>query len=147
VRNFLQCKSPFLRATLGMAAQAANLTEADPRSAMVAIYQHSWSAGGDVMVVRSGAQQPKDLKGKNIVVQRFGPHVDYLLKILADAGLSPSDVKIRYVHDLPGKGSNTPMAAFQSDSTVDAAMVIDPDAATLTSGGAGSSAGSVGTGA
>jgi ABC-type nitrate/sulfonate/bicarbonate transport system substrate-binding protein len=144
VRSYLTCDSPFLRATLGMVAQAADLTEADPRTKGVVVYQHSWSAGGDVMVARADVRQPKDLKGKVIVLQRFGPHVDYLLRILSDAGLKPSDVTIKYVKDITGKDDKeTPAAAMLSDDNVAAVMVISTDAATLTSGGGNS----VGTGA
>jgi outer membrane protein OmpA-like peptidoglycan-associated protein len=139
VRAYLNCDSAFLRVTVGMGMQASDITEADPRTKLVAIYQHSWSAGGDVLVVRSDIHQPSDLRGKTIVVQRYGPHVDYILKILSDAGLSPSDVKIRFVNDLTGDGS-TPAEALRTDGSVSAAMVISPDAAVLTSG-------SVGTGA
>jgi hypothetical protein len=32
-------------------------------------------------------------------VQAYGPHVDYLSKILADAGLTPKDVNIRWTSD------------------------------------------------
>ena len=133
VKAYLNCDSPFLRATLGMAVQAADLTEADPRTRMVAIYQHSWSAGGDAMVARADIRQPKDLKGRTVVVQRNGPHLDYLLKILADAGLSASDVTIRYTAELTGKGLPTPAEAMRSDGSVGAVMVISTDAATLTS--------------
>jgi hypothetical protein len=36
-------------------------------------------------------------------VQAYGPHVDYLSKILADAGLTPKDVTIRWTQDLTGQ--------------------------------------------
>ena len=137
VQAYMSCDSPFLRATLGMAAQVADLTEADPRTRMVAIYQHSWSAGGDVWVARENIRQPADLRGKTIVVQRYGPHVDYLLKVLADAGLTTADVAIRFTNDLTGVNVATPVAALRNDSTVDAVVVISPDAATLTSDGKG----------
>jgi ABC-type nitrate/sulfonate/bicarbonate transport system substrate-binding protein len=133
VKSYLTCDSPFLRATLGMAAQAADLTEGDSRTKMVAIYQHSWSAGGDALVARDTIKQPQDLKGKTVVVQRYGPHVDYLMKVLADAGLKPSDVKIKWVKDLTGKSDSTPAEAFRADGSIDAAMMISPDAAVLTS--------------
>lgn len=52
------------------------------------------------------------------MVQRFGLHVDYLLKVLADAGLKPSDVTINYVNDLTGKNLPTPSAALLTDGNV-----------------------------
>ncbi len=141
VNAYLSCESPYLRGTLGMVNMAAEVTSRDPRTEMVPIYQMTWSAGGDALVVKSGIKSPKDLRGKNIAVQAYGPHVDYLSKVLADAGLSTKNVKIRYVKDLVGLEGNTPTAAFHDDASIDAAFVIIPDALALTSNG------TVGTGA
>lgn len=139
VTAFLECKSPFLRGTLSMINMASEIANKDARTKLKVIYQMTWSAGGDAMVVKSGIKGPKDLKGKTIAVQAYGPHLDYLGKVLSDSGVSFKDVKIKWVEDLTGT-SNTPMAAFQTKD-VDAAMVIIPDALALTSGG------NVGTGA
>lgn len=139
VEAYLSGRSPYLRGTLGMIHSAADVLNKDPRTQPVVIYQMTWSAGGDALVVKSGIGSAKDLRGKTIALQAYGPHVDYLTKILADAGLSPADVKLRWVPDLTGS-DNAPMAALQQ-ADVDAAFVIIPDALALTAGG------SVGTGA
>ena len=139
VESYLSGQSPYLRGTLAMLNMAAPLTEADPRTKMKVIYQLTWSAGGDAMVVKGGIRTPRDLKGKTIALQAYGPHVDYLAKVLADAGLSLKDVKLRWTKDLTGT-DQTPMAALHA-SDIDAAMVIIPDALALSSQGA------VGTGA
>ena len=81
VENFVTCKSPFIRGTMGMVNLASEVTEKDPRTKMKIIYQLTWSAGGDAMVVKSTVNGPKDLKGKTIALQAYGPHVDYLAKI------------------------------------------------------------------
>ena len=141
VEAYLSCSSPFLRATAGMANLASDLTEADPRTNMVAIYQHSWSAGGDALVVKEGIARPADLRGKKIAVQRYGPHVDYALKILSDAGLSQGDVELVWTEDLVGIAGSAPGALFASRNDIAAAFVIIPDGLALTSGG------TVGTGA
>lgn len=133
VESYLAGRSPYLRGTLGMINMAADVLNKDARTKPVIIYQLTWSAGGDSLVVKSAIGTAKDLKGKSIALQAYGPHVDYLTKILADAGLSTSDVTLKWVPDLTGSG-NTPMAAFQSGD-VDAAFVITPDALVLTSGG------------
>lgn len=144
VRDFLACKTPFLRGTAGMVNQAAEVLTLDPRTlslnretAPVVIYQLSWSAGGDVLVVKEGINSPADLRGKTIALQYGGPHVDYLLTILADAGLKPTDVKIVWTKDLLqiGSGSVSPTMALRNDPTVDAVFVISPDALALTSNG------------
>ncbi|MBF0255976.1 MAG: ABC transporter substrate-binding protein [Gammaproteobacteria bacterium] len=139
LKDYLSGKSPFLRGTLGMVNMAAELLSRDPRTRPVPIYQLTWSAGGDALVVKPGIHATKDLKGKTIALQAYGPHVDYLSKILADAGLSPADVQLRWLPDLTGS-ANSPAAAL-AQAEVDAALVIIPDAMLLTSGGA------VGTGA
>jgi outer membrane protein OmpA-like peptidoglycan-associated protein len=139
IEAYLTGRSPYLRGTLGMVNAAADVLERDPRTKPVVIYQLTWSAGGDALVVKPGIGAARDLRGKTIALQAYGPHVDYMTKILADAGLSARDVKLRWLPDLTGT-DDAPMAAFQQ-ADVDAAFVIIPDAMVLTSGG------SVGTGA
>jgi outer membrane protein OmpA-like peptidoglycan-associated protein len=113
---------------------ASAVTEKDPRAKMVVIHQLSWSAGGDALVVKGGVTKPGDLKGKTVALQAYGPHIDYLGKVLEDAGLSLGDIKIKWVKDLSGTGES-PTAAFKT-AGVDAAVVIIPDALALTSNGA-----------
>lgn len=143
VEAYLKGKTPFLRGTLGMINMAAELVNKNPATKLHVIYQLSWSAGGDALVVKPGIRKPADLKGKTVAVQAYGPHVDYLTTVLASVGMSPSDINIKWVPDLLdlGDGSFSPGMALQSDEEIDAAMVIIPDAMALTSGG------SVGTGA
>lgn len=133
VENYLSGKTPFLRGTMGMINLAAEVTNRDPRTAPHVIYQHSWSAGGDAMVVKEGIKSVKDLKGKTITLQAYGPHVDYLANLLASAKLTLKDVRLVWTEDLTGT-ENAPMQAFY-DKGVDAAMVIIPDALALTKNG------------
>ena len=136
VRDYLTCDSPFLRATTGMAALATDVTEADPRTAMVPVAQLSWSAGGDALVVRGNiCCKVEDLRGATIAIQQDGPHIDYMAKLLQDAGLSVDDVTIKWTRDLTGLTGSTPGEAFVEDPSVDAVFVILPDAEALTSGG------------
>lgn len=135
VEAYLRCETPFLRATLGMANLVADITENDPRTKMIAIHQLSWSAGGDALVVKPGIEKPSDLRGKTIVVQKGGPHVDYLMTIIGDAGLTIDDIRVKWVEELTGIAGKTPADAFRDDEGVHAAMVIIPDALTLTSNG------------
>lgn len=136
---YLSGRSPYLRGTLGMINMATEAANRDPRTKPVAIYQLTWSAGGDALVVKQSIKATKDLRGKTVALQAYGPHVDYLSKILADAGLTPKDVNIRWTADLTGS-AKSPAAALR-DAGVDAALVIIPDALALTSSG------TVGTGA
>lgn len=136
---YLAGRSPYLRGTLGMIHMAAEAANRDARTKPVIVYQLTWSAGGDAMVVKPGIRAARDLKGKTVALQAYGPHVDYLSKILADAGLSPKGVNIRWTSDLTG-GAKSPAGALH-DPKIDAALVIIPDALALTSNG------TVGTGA
>lgn len=139
IEAYLRGETPYLRGTMGMVSMAAEVLGRDPRTAPVVIYQLTWSNGGDCLVVKPGIKTAKDLKGKTVALQAYGPHVDYLAKVLADAGLAMSDVTIKWVKDLTGT-TETPAEAFR-DAGIDAAMMIIPDGMALTSGGA------VGTGA
>ncbi|MBU1567418.1 MAG: OmpA family protein [Proteobacteria bacterium] len=139
VQAYVKGETPYLRGTLGMISMAAELLSRDPRTKPVIIYQHTWSNGGDCLVVKPGLNTAADLKGKTIAMQAYGPHVDYLATLLRDSGLKMSDVKIKWVKDLTGT-TNSPSEAFY-DATIDAAMMIIPDGLMLTSGA------TVGTGA
>ena len=138
VRDYVTCASPFLRGTLGMLVAAAPVTQADPRTEQVVFFKHSWSAG-DGIVAGEGIARVADLKGKRVAIQAYGPHVDFVGRILADGGLSFSDVEVVWTADLTGDG-DTPLKAMR-DGRADAAAMILPDARALTSGG------TVGTGA
>lgn len=144
---YLACESPFLRGTQGMLNLVADVTEADPRTAMIAIYQHGWSNGGDALVVRPGIEGPADLSGAVIVTQAYGPHLDYMARVLADARQMAADAgqtweppEIRYTEELIGLFGDTPASAFLEDATVTAAFVLAADAAVLTAGDVGTGA-------
>jgi outer membrane protein OmpA-like peptidoglycan-associated protein len=139
IGDYVRGDSAYLRCTLGMLNQAIEALN-DPRVKPVVIGQLTYSAGGDVLVVKSSIKTPADLKGKTIVLQAYGPHVDYLTRVLADAGIALTDVKIKWVKDLTGS-DDSPAGAMRGDPSVDAAFMISPDAAEITSNG------SIGTGA
>ncbi|WP_459867097.1 ABC transporter substrate-binding protein [Endothiovibrio diazotrophicus] len=139
VAAYLRGETPYLRGTLGMINMASELLAADPRTKPVIVYQLTWSAGGDALAVGGDVRKAADLKGKRIGLQAHGPHVYYMSRLLADAGLSLKDVEVKWYPDLTGT-DDTPMAAMQAGE-VDAAFAITPDALLLTSGG------TVGTGA
>lgn len=141
IKNYLSGKSPYLRGTIGMINMAAEALSQDPRTKPVIIYQMSWSTGGDALVVKPGIDSAKSLKGKTIALQAYGPHIDYMTRILGDAGLTVNDVSLRWLPDPTGT-ENSPMAAFQQDD-VAAAFVITRDAVALTSDDTANSGSSV----
>ncbi len=144
---YLACESPFLRGTQGMLNLLADVTEADPRTSVVAVYQHAWSNGGDSLVVRAGIESPADLSGATIVAQAYGPHLDYMARVLADArraaeedGQTWQPPQILYTTELVGLFGDTPGRAFLDDAAVQAAFVLTSDAEVLTGGGVGTGA-------
>ena len=132
VEMFIRGDMWLLRGTMGMINLASAVGAKDTRTELVVIYQLTWSNGGDSLVVKKGINTVKDLKGKTVVLQAYGPHVDYLVKLLADAGLSMNDVNVKYVKDLTGT-ANSPTEAFYSED-VDAVFTIIPDGLALTEG-------------
>lgn len=140
VKGVLEGETPYLRCTAGMCNAAAEVFK-QANTNLYLIYQLTWSNGGDVLVVRPGINSLADLKGKTIGIQLYGPHMDYLTTALAKAGLEPKDVKIKWLKELtiPTYDTNgkvvDPRTAFEQDSSLDAVMVISPDAAALTGGG------------
>lgn len=134
VEAYLTGQTPYLRGTMGMINMAAEIANRDPRTELVIVYQLTWSTGGDVWVVDESIRSPKDLRGKTIVTQLYGPHLEYLNKILLDASLSPRDVTIRWTKDLTGTSNDVP-SAFRNDRSNNAALLIIPDALALTSQG------------
>ena len=142
-RDYLSGKSPFLRGTMGMLNTYAEALAADPNTKPVVVLQLTWSTGGDCLVARGDIKSPKDLKGKTVVIQQYGPHVEYMDQVLRDAGLQWSDVTIKWCEELYDTNNepDDPALIMRSDPSVDAVFCISPDAAALTSNM------SVGTGA
>ncbi len=146
VRRYLAGETPFLRGTVGMISLAAEaLKAAGPDYEPIVIMQLSWSTGADGFVAKD-IKDLSDLKGKSIVVQAAGPHVDLVQVLLEDAGLKASDVDVRFVSDItynPAAGDRItdPASAFREDASLSGAACIFPDILTLTAGG------TIGTGA
>ncbi|MFH1210550.1 MAG: ABC transporter substrate-binding protein [archaeon] len=137
VEMFIKGETPFLRCTVGMLNQAVEVLNRDSRTKPVVFYQLSWSGGdvaGDCLVVKEGINSVKDLKGKTVVLQAYGPHLDYLTTLLKDGGLKLKDVNIKYTKDLTGT-ENCPAEALLKEKGIDAVFVISADAMKLTSGG------------
>lgn len=142
VEATLTGKSPYLRGTMGMIQAAAEVFEREGID-LVVIYQLTWSNGGDAMVVRPGIKKPSDLKGKQIALQLYGPHMDYLANILNSGQVPLNRVDLKWLKELTLPTYDTrgktidPVNAFLEDDSLDAVMGIIPDALSLTSGGEG----------
>jgi len=131
VRDYISGKSPFLRGTFRMIAQASEAIGKDPRTKPVVFGQLTWSAG-DHFVGRSNVQKIADVRGQKIAIQKGGPHVGMLYDMLKTARLSKSNVEIVWVDELTGpKG---PAERFRGDASIAACFVITPDMIGLTGG-------------
>jgi len=144
---YLACETPFMKASQAMLNTTADLTEADPRTEMVGLFQYGWSNGADALAARPGISKPEDLSGATLVVQAHGPHLGYMARVLADAQASVEAAgrtwkapRIRYTKRLLGLGPDTPGGAFLRDAEIDAAFVTRTDADILTAGGVGTGA-------
>lgn len=137
VARYKSGETPYLRGTMGMIALASDAIK-DPALKPVIFHQLTWSAGGDALVVKSNISKIKQLKNKTIALQAYGPHVDYLIKLLSDAGLTLNDVTIKWLPDLTGSKNSPPEAMYEKN--IDAAFMTTPDALALTSGHIGTGA-------
>jgi len=86
-----------------------------------------WSVGGDGILVRSNIKTPKDLKGKKILTSGNTPYNFFLLWLLSQSGMSPSDVSMVYIGDGPEAAK-----AFAKDKSIDAWVSWEPFLSTLT---------------
>ena len=128
VADYISGKSPFLRGTLGMINLAAEgLAEKDAGLEPVIFCQLSWSTGADGFVGRN-VRKVNELKGKTIVVQKNGPHIDLVRTLLQSAKLKSGEVTIKYVRDImdigEGGGVNDPAGAMRRDPSVAGAACI-----------------------
>ncbi len=140
VEDCLSGKTPYLRGTMGMVNSAVEVLSQN-NIKMSVVYQMTWSVGGDALVVRGNIKSAKDLRGRTIALQRYGPHMDYLTNVLWTAGIGVREVKLRWLQELTlptrdtGGKTVDPVSAFREDSSLDAIFCIVPDALALSSNG------------
>ena len=136
VRNYLAGRTPYLRGTFRMIAQASEVLAKDPRTKPVVIMQLTWSAG-DHLVTRDGKLKltKEGLKGRKFVLQRGGPHVGMLDDILnlPQVKLKWSDITVIWADDLTAT-DKSPLAIFKKDTSINGCFVISPDMLALTGG-------------
>lgn len=142
VRDYLSGKTPFLRGTFRMIAQASEVVGKDARTKPVIFGQLTWSAG-DHFVGRSNIRKISDLRGKKIAIQKGGPHVGMLYDMLKTARLSKSEVEIIWVDELTG--AKGPAERFRNDAAIAGCFVITPDMIGLTGGPENTGTGAEGT--
>ncbi len=142
VRDYLSGKSPFLRGTFRMIAQASEAVGRDARTKPVVFGQLTWSAG-DHFVGRANIRKISDLNGKKIAIQNGGPHVGMLYDMLRTARLTKANVQLVWVDELTG--AKGPAERFRNDASIAGCFVITPDMLGLTGGAENTGTGAEGT--
>lgn len=80
-----------------------------------------WSTGGDGILVKEGIKSAKDLRGKTVMTSGNTPNNFFLLWLLAQSNISPSEVKLLYLPDGPAA-----LKAFKSRADIDAWVTWSP---------------------
>jgi ABC-type nitrate/sulfonate/bicarbonate transport system substrate-binding protein len=119
-------------ATVDMLPLIVNRLNRDPRT-MPRVYQQiDWSNGGDGVVVREALKSVTDLRGKNVVLAQNSPSHYFLLNMLLNGGVQPSEVHMDFTKD-----AFQAAAAFNQDKKYAAVVSWSPDIYNLTKQGMG----------
>ncbi|MCC6528401.1 MAG: OmpA family protein [Polyangiaceae bacterium] len=109
-------------ATVDMLPLVVQRLKADPRT-MPRIYQQiDWSNGGDGIVVRDTIKDVAGLRGKVVVLAQNSPSHYFLLNVLLNAGVQPSEVNMKFTKD-----AFQAAAAFNADKEISGVVSWAPD--------------------
>ena len=119
-------------ATVDMLPLIVERLKRDPRT-MPRVYQQiDWSNGGDGIVVRDSIKNVADLRGKTVVLAQNSPSHYFLLNVLLNGGVQPSEVKMKFTKD-----AFQAAAAFNQNKDIAAVVSWAPDIYNLTKTGMG----------
>jgi len=104
----------------------------DARTMPRVFQQIDWSNGGDGVVVRDSIKNVADLRGKTVTLAQNSPSHYFLLNILLNGGVQPSEVKLKFTGD-----AFQAAAAFNQDKSIAACVSWAPDIYNLTKPGMG----------
>ena len=135
---FASGHSHVLWGTLDMLALFAPALSRDSRTAPIVCQQVDWSDGGDGIVARNDIRNINDLKMKNgrkrkIVLAQNSPSHYFIMSMLVDAGIDPSQIDFRWASDAPSAAK-----IFVQDASYDAFVGWAPDIYTVAEGLQGS---------
>lgn len=94
----------------------------DPRTMPRVFQQIDWSNGGDGIVARTDIKSVSDLRGKHVVLAQNSPSHYFLLNVLLNGGVQPSEVKMSFTKD-----AFQAAAAFNADKKYSAVVSWAPD--------------------
>ncbi len=119
-------------ATVDMLPLIVERLKRDPRT-MPRVYQQiDWSNGGDGIVVRDTIKNVAELRGKTVVLAQNSPSHYFLLNVLLNGGVQPSEVKMKFTKD-----AFQAAAAFNQNKDIAAVVTWAPDIYNLTKTGMG----------
>ena len=115
-------------ATVDMLPLIVQRLNRDPRTMPRVFQQIDWSNGGDGIVGRDNIKTVADLRGKTVVLAQNSPSHYFLLNMLLNAGVQPSEVEFKFTPD-----AFAAAAAFNADKKKEIAAVVSwaPDIYTL----------------
>ena len=119
-------------ATVDMLPLMVEGLKADPRTMPRVFHQVDWSNGGDGIVVRESIKNIAGLKGKKVVLAQNSPSHYFLLNVLLNGGVQPSEVKMKFTKD-----AFQAAAAFNQNKDIAAVVSWAPDIYNLTMTGMG----------
>ncbi|MGE0401846.1 MAG: phosphate ABC transporter substrate-binding/OmpA family protein [Kofleriaceae bacterium] len=119
-------------ATVDMLPLIIERLKRDPRT-MPRVYQQvDWSNGGDGIVVRDNIKDVAGLRGKTVVLAQNSPSHFFLLNVLLNGGVQPSEVKMKFTQD-----AFQAAAAFNQNKDIAGVVSWAPDIYNLTKTGMG----------
>ncbi|MCX5741518.1 MAG: phosphate ABC transporter substrate-binding/OmpA family protein [Proteobacteria bacterium] len=104
----------------------------DARTMPRVFQQVDWSNGGDGVVVRDSIKNVTDLRGKTVALAQNSPSHFFLLNMLLNGGVQPSEVKMKFTPD-----AFQAAAAFNADKSIVGCVSWAPDIYNLTKPGMG----------
>jgi NitT/TauT family transport system substrate-binding protein len=114
-------------ATVDMLPLIIERLKKDPRT-MPRVYQQiDWSNGGDGIVVRNAIKDVADLRGKTVVLAQNSPSHYFLLNMLQNGGVNPSEVKMKFTKD-----AFQAAQAYNQNADIAGVVTWAPDIYTLT---------------
>src|SRR4051812_43344176 len=119
-------------ATVDMLPLIVNRLNRDPRTMPRVFQQIDWSNGGDGVVVREAIKSVSDLRGKNVVLAQNSPSHYFLLNMLLNGGVQPSEVQMDFTKD-----AFQAAAAFNHDKKYAGVVTWSPDIYKLTAANTG----------
>jgi NitT/TauT family transport system substrate-binding protein len=114
-------------ATVDMLPLVVNRMARDPRTMPRVFQQIDWSNGGDGIVVRDSIKTVSELRGKTVVLAQNSPSHYFLLNMLLNGGVQPSEVRMEFTKD-----AFQAAAAFNQDKKYAAVVTWAPDIYNLT---------------